>query len=154
MTFARRLTLLLSFFWAMLPALAQEQADTDSLVRLMSAQSVHIVEKEGEKVREVFGPARFLHNDTYLVCDTAIWHVETAIINAFGNVQILQDETVLSSDQLDYYVDEDRAEFRGTLVQLQDKQNNTLRTRFLDYNTKDSVAVFKGGASTEHTIPR
>ena len=147
MTFARRLTLLLSFFWALLPAFAQEQADTDSLVRLMSAQSVHIVEREGEKVREVFGPARFLHNDTYLVCDTAIWHVETAIINAFGNVQILQDETVLSSDQLDYYVDEDRAEFRGTLVQLQDKQNNTLRTRFLDYNTKDSVAVFKGGAS-------
>ena len=28
MTFARRLTILLSFFWALLPAFAQEQADT------------------------------------------------------------------------------------------------------------------------------
>ncbi len=147
MTFARRLVILLSFFWALLPAFAQEQADTDSLVRLMSAQSVHIVEREGEKVREVYGPARFLHNDTYLVCDTAVWHVDDAIINAFGHVQILQNETVLSSDKLDYYVNEDRAEFRGTLVQLQDKQKNTLRTRNLDYNTKDSVAVFKSGAS-------
>ena len=147
MTFARRLVIFLSFFWALLPAFAQEQADTDSLVRLMSAQSVHIVEREGEKVREVYGPARFLHNDTYLVCDTAVWHVDDAIINAFGHVQILQNETVLSSDKLDYYVNEDRAEFRGTLVQLQDKQKNTLRTRNLDYNTKDSVAVFKSGAS-------
>ncbi|MBQ2502134.1 MAG: hypothetical protein II524_06720, partial [Bacteroidales bacterium] len=147
MTFARRLTILLSFFWALLPAFAQEQADTDSLVRLMSAQSVHIVEREGEKVREVFGPARFLHNNTYLVCDTAIWHVDAALINAYGHVQILQDETVLSSDELDYFVDEDRAEFRGSVVQLQDKDNNTLRTRYLDYNTKDSVAVFKNGAS-------
>ncbi|MBQ3976808.1 MAG: hypothetical protein II686_05245, partial [Bacteroidales bacterium] len=135
MTFARRLTILLSFFWALLPAFAQEQADTDSLVRLMSAQSVHIVEREGEKVREVFGPARFLHNNTYLVCDTAIWHVDAALINAYGHVQILQDETVLSSDELDYFVDEDRAEFRGSVVQLQDKDNNTLRTRYLDYNT-------------------
>ena len=55
MTFARRLTILLSFFWALLPAFAQEQADTDSLVRLMSAQSVHIVEREGEKVRDWYG---------------------------------------------------------------------------------------------------
>ena len=147
MTFARRLTIFLCLFWAVLPAFAQEQADTDSLVRLMSAQSVHIVEREGEKVREVYGPARFLHNNTYLVCDTAVWHVDSAVINAFGHVQILQDETVLSSDKLDYYVDEDRAEFRGSVVQLQDKDNNTLRTRHLDYNTKDSVAVFKNGAS-------
>ena len=147
MTFKRRLTVLLTFLSAVFPMLAQEQADTDSLVRLMSAQSVHIVERDDEKVREVFGPARFLHNNTYLVCDTAIWYVDKAVINAFGHVQILQDETVLSSDKLDYYVDEDRAEFRGTVVQLQDKQRNTLRTRFLDFNTKDSVAVFQNGGA-------
>ena len=104
------LCLLLS---AVLPLSAQKKADrqqpTDSLVRLMSAQSVHIVEKDNERVREVFGPARFLHNNTYLVCDTAVWYVDKAVINAYGHVQILQDETVLSSDKLDYYIDEDRA---------------------------------------------
>ena len=147
MTLKRRLTVLLTFLSAALPMLAQQQADTDSLVRLMSAQSVHIVEKDEERVREVFGPARFLHNNTYLVCDTAVWYVDKAVINAYGHVQILQDETVLSSDKLDYYIDEDRAEFRGSVVQLQDKQNNTLRTRYLDFNTKDSVAVFQNGGS-------
>lgn len=147
MTLKRRLTVLLTFLSAALPMLAQQQADTDSLVRLMSAQSVHIVEKDNERVREVFGPARFLHNNTYLVCDTAVWYVDKAVINAYGHVQILQDETVLSSDKLDYYIDEDRAEFRGSVVQLQDKQKNTLRTRYLDFNTKDSVAVFQNGGS-------
>ena len=35
----------------------------------------------------------------------------------------------------------------ATLVQLQDKKKNTLRTRNLDYNTKDSVAIFRDGGS-------
>ena len=147
MTFKRRLTVLLTFLSAIFPMLAQEQADTDSLVRLMSAQSVHIIERDDVKIREVYGPARFLHNNTYLVCDTAVWYVDNSVINAYGHVQILQNETVLSSDRLDYYIDEDRAEFRGSTVQLQDKQGNTLRTRFLDFNTKDSVAIFQNGAA-------
>ena len=32
-------------------------------------------------------------------------------------------------------------------MQLRDKDGNTLRTRDLDYNTKDSVAVFRGGGA-------
>ncbi len=39
------------------------------------------------------------------------------------------------------------AQFRGALVQLQDKKKNTLRTNNLDYNTKDSVAIFRDGGS-------
>ena len=120
----------------------------DSLVRLMNAQSAQLVKDlDGTSYRKVIGPASFLHNNTYLICDTAIWNVDNKIINAFGNVQVLQDETVLTSEKLDYLIDENLAQFRGTLVQLQDKDGNTLRTRFLDYNTKDSVAVFERGAS-------
>lgn len=114
----------------------------------MSAQSAQMMKNEnGVDVRKVIGPARFLHNNTYLICDTALWYVEARVINAFGHVKILQDETVLTSDKLDYYIDDDLAQFRGSVVQLQDKERNTLRTRNLDYNTKDSVAVFRYGAS-------
>ena len=106
-----------------------------------------MVDVKGASYRKIVGPARFLHNDTYLLCDTALWNVETRIIEAWGNVSILQEETVLTSDKLTYIIDNDLAQFRGTLVQLEDKDHNTLRTRHLDYNTKDSVAVFqKGGA--------
>ena len=119
----------------------------DSLVVLLSSKSAQMVDIEGASYRKIVGPARFLHNGTYLLCDTALWNVQTKVIEAWGNVSILQDETVLTSDKLTYYIDMDLAEFRGSIVQLTDKDHNTLRTRHLDYNTADSVAVFqKGGA--------
>ena len=121
--------------------------DKDSLVVLLSSKSAQMVDVKGASYRKVIGPARFLHNDTYLLCDTALWSVDKEIIEAWGNVSILQEETVLTSDKLTYRIDQDLAEFRGSVVQLTDKDHNTLRTRHLDYNTADSVAIFqKGGA--------
>lgn len=127
---------------------AQENgSQKDSLVRLLSAQSMELIEKDGVDYRKVTGPARFLHNDTYLICDTALWNMSFNEIYAISNVKILQDQTVLTGDRLTYYIDRDLAEFRGTLVQLEDKDRNVLRTEHLDYNTKDSVAVFFNGGS-------
>lgn len=130
-----------------IPVLAQEKESQDSLVVLLSSKSAQVVDVDGARYRKVVGPARFLHNDTYLLCDTAYWNVETKVIDAWGNVSILQEETVLTSDKLTYLIDQDLAQFRGSVVQLTDKDHNTLRTRHLDYNTKDSVAIFKNGAS-------
>ena len=113
----------------------------------MSSQSAQIVDIQGASYRKVIGPARFLHNNTYLLCDTAYWNVDAKFIEAWGNVSILQEETVLTSDKLTYYIDQDLAQFRGSLVQLEDKDHNVLRTRNLDYNTKDSVAIFRRGGS-------
>ena len=119
----------------------------DSLVILLSSKSAKMVDVAGASYRKIIGPARFLHNGTYLLCDTALWSVETKKIEAWGNVSILQEETVLTSDRLTYFIDMDLAEFRGSIVQLTDKDHNTLRTRYLDYNTKDSVAVFQRGGA-------
>ena len=135
----------LSLGAAAVPAWAQDKKD--SLVTLVSAKSAQLIERDGESFRKVTGPARFLHNDTYLLCDSALWNVTTNIIDAVGHVQIIQDRTRLSSGSLQYVVDDDLAKFRGGLVQLEDKDKNTLRTRYLDYNTKDSVAIFQNGAS-------
>lgn len=127
---------------------AQESSErVDSLVRLLSAQKMEIIDDHGNSLRKVTGPARFLHNDTFLICDTALWSVSKAEIEAIGNVRILQNETVLTGDKLTYYIDQDLAEFRGSVVQLEDKDHNMLRTRHLDYNTKDSVAVFQNGGA-------
>ncbi len=94
---------------------AQETERKDSLVKELSAQSAQLLEIDGVSYRKVIGPARFLHNNTYLLCDTALWNVNDKIINAIGNVKIIQDQTVLSSDKLDYLIDEDLAQFRGSL---------------------------------------
>lgn len=148
MSFCKRLIYLFALLLAyVVPMSAQQTSQTDSLVRLMSAQSAQLIEDKGVSYRKVVGPARFLHNDTYLVCDTALWNLSTNIIKAIGNVKIIQDQTVLSGDNLDYLVDDDLAQFRGSVVQLQDKDRNTLRTKYLDYNTKDSVATFFNGGA-------
>lgn len=131
---------------SVLPVLAQKEGQ-DSLVVLVSSKSAQMVDVEGASYRKVVGPARFLHNNTYLLCDTAYWNVDSKVIDAWGHVSILQEETVLTSDKLTYLIDQDLAQFRGSVVQLIDKDHNTLKTRHLDYNTKDSVAVFMNGAS-------
>ena len=126
---------------------AQKTEQRDSLVKLLNSQSAQMVDIEGNSYRKVVGPARFLHNNAYLYCDTALWNVETRIIEAWGHVRIQQDNTVLKSDRLTYLIDQDLAQFRGTIVELTDKDKNTLRTRHLDYNTKDSVAIFDNGGA-------
>ncbi len=149
MQFLKKIFIVMLAALAGFPVSAQQRQEEqqDSLVLLISAKSAQMVDIEGAAYRKVIGPARFLHNDTYLLCDTALWNVETRIIDAWGDVSILQEETVLTSEKLTYLIDNDLAQFRGTLVQLVDKDHNTLRTRHLDYNTKDSVAVFMNGGA-------
>ena len=143
-TSLHRLLLLLLLTAAVLPVNAQKKKNK---VQLISAQSAQLLDIDGQPHRKVVGPAKFLHNDTYLLCDTALWNVNSGIIDAWGHVRIIQDRTQLSSETLQYVVDQDLAKFRGSLVQLKDKEGSTLRTRYLDYNTKDSVAVFQDGAA-------
>ena len=148
MSFRRSIIALLLAAVVLQPLSAQRnRGQTDSVVVLMNAKSLELLESEsGLHFRKAI-EARFLHNNTYLVCDSALWNVDMRIINAYGHVQIIQDRTVLSSESLDYLIDDDLAQFRGPQVQLLDKDGNTLRTRFLDYNTRDSVAVFQRGGS-------
>ena len=143
----RRLILFAAFLLAALPLSAQSSSgQTDSLVRLLNARYLEQVETGGRMARRAVEPT-FLHNGTYLSCDSALWHVDDKIINCFGHVRLTQGESVLTSEKLDYLIDESLAQFRGAVVELRNRQENVLRTRILDYNTKDSLAIFRGGAA-------
>ena len=143
----RRLAYSLLLFLLPIVAQAQFPERKDSLVRLLGCDKLLQEDVDGHSFRKALGNARFEHNDTKLVCDTALWDVDANVIKAMGHVRIIQNRTVLTSDNLDYYIGSSLAEFRGSLVQLQDKDKNTLRTRNLDYDTADSVAVFRDGGS-------
>ncbi len=125
----------------------QNRESADSLVRLVEAVSAHLVEEDGVSYRKIIGPATFLHNNTYLKCDTALWNVNTNIIDAIGNVEILQENTRLASDRIEYVIAEDLAKFRGSLVELMDRDGNVLNTNYLNYNTRDSIATFFNGGA-------
>ncbi len=122
------------------------KGDEENLVYLLKASSLEQFQRFGEQHRKALG-ATFLHNGMYLISDTADWNVDTKIILATGHVKVIQGDTRLTSERLTYVIDEDLAIFSGVLVQLENKQKNLLRTQHLDYNTRDSVAVFSKGAS-------
>lgn len=137
----------LAFFMTLCFAVSYGQESRDSLVRLLSADKARLVEMNGKAYRKVVGDAVFFHNNTYLKCDSAYWNVDDEYIDAIGSVRIEQENTVLTGDSLRYVIAENTAKFRGHLVELVDRDSNTLRTNYLDYNTKDSVAFFyRGGA--------
>ena len=145
----RRRLILAALFLIAAPLFLSAQDNTgqkDSLVRLISAKSLEQQETPEGLVRKAMG-ATFLHNGTYLISDSSMWYLDSSIIKCRGNVRLLQGETELTSERLDYLIDEDLAQFRGAVVQLRNKQENILRTNILDYNTRDSMAVFSGGAS-------
>lgn len=144
----QRLILGIALLLASVNSFAQEKEEQkDSLVRLVKAKSLELITKDnGEAWRKVV-EGTFLHNGTYFISDTAYWNVDQNVINALGNVRLTQDSTVLHSEFMDYFVDDNLAKFYGGVVQLQDKDENTLRTMTLDYNTADSVAVFNAGGA-------
>ena len=146
------LAVLLSLFFVSIFSSATASAqdfgqDRDSLVRLIEAKSIKLTEIGGAPFRIVKGPARFLHNNTYLLCDSAAWDVNANVIDAMGHVQIIQKDTYLTSDLATYIADDNLVQFRGTIVKLYNKKGDQLKTRFLDYNTADSVATFYNGGA-------
>lgn len=139
---------LLCFFAPYLSAQEASSEQKDSLVHLVSADYVEQIDN-GDDVLRIAKTATFLHNDTYLICDSSILSQRDNLLKCIGNVRLLQGETELTSDSLDYLINDDLAMFRGGVVQLRDNQGNILRTRILDYNTRDSIAFFQGGASMQ-----
>lgn len=144
---SRIFIILLVFLHFQIQGFAQSSGGADSLVRLVEAVSAHLIDLDGVQYRKIVGPATFLHNNTYLKCDTALWNVNTNIIDAIGRVEIFQENTCLKSDRLEYDANANLAKFRGHLVELYDKEGNILNTNFLNYNTKDSIATFFNGAA-------
>ncbi len=126
---------------------AQQVHSEERLIRLIKAKTAESYQSEFRNIRRVTGPAQFFHNNTIFLCDTAIWDLTQNIIDATGNVKIIQNQTVLSGDRIHYIADSSLAKVRGSMVELVDKDSNRLRTLYLDYNTKDSIAFFYNGGS-------
>ncbi|MDY0333079.1 MAG: OstA-like protein [Bacteroidales bacterium] len=130
--------------------LAQQTVPTRSeedKIYLLSAREAELFELFGINYRKVTGPARFLHNNTFILCDTAIWNTREDIIDAIGNVEIIQEGTRLTGETIHYIGNQNIAQVRGKVVELTDKENNRLRTKHLDFNTKDSIGYFFNGGS-------
>lgn len=138
-------TVALSLLSPYLFAQQQKQRPEESLVRLIDAKSAILTTFMGREFRKVSGPAQFLHNNALILCDSAIWDTQANIVDAIGNVKIIQKNTTLISDNIKYIADQSVAQVRGQLVELIDKEGGRLRTHYIDYYTKDSIGMFYNG---------
>jgi lipopolysaccharide export system protein LptA len=119
----------------------------DDVVHLNYADLYHRYLKDGITYQRLSGKVQMLHNNTLMLCDTAVWDQQNGIIDAKGNIQIIQDQTRLTGETLYYIERQNLAQVRGKRVELFDKKDNRLRTQFLDFNTKDSIGTFYHGGS-------
>lgn len=140
-------TFLLLFLIVAIPLKGQQNLDEGRYVRLIKANTAEMYQNESRNIRRITGPAQFLHNNTLIICDTAIWDVKLNTVDAIGNVKIIQNNTSLSGDRIHYIADSSLAKVRGHIVELMDRDSNRLRTFYLDFNTKDSVAWFYDGGA-------
>ena len=101
----------------------RQSEPADSVVRLLSGKSAEIIEKDDVTYRKVVGPARFLHNDTYLLCDTALWNVDAKII------------------RLDKIIPSHTASFTNDYTMLMEQAKNELSMKAIDDFINEKLAT-------------
>src|SRR5690554_1957232 len=110
-------------------------------IELLGANSLKFDKKLGLDAQRLLGNVRFKHQGALMYCDSAYLYNSSNSLDAFGNVRVVQGDTLtLNSDKLYYDGDTQYVKVRDQ-VTLQD-QDMKLTTHTLDYDRKTGKAVF------------
>lgn len=105
------------------------------------ADSLVVLNDPGQVIRKLYNNVRFRHKGVMMYCDQAIQNVTTNVIEAYGNVRILQGDTIsVRADTMYYYGNVRQANLRGR-VTMKDRKM-TLTTGQLDYDMSMGVAHY------------
>lgn len=127
--------------------LSPAPAPNSDLVELLKSDELEIVNENGVEARRVTN-GTFKHNGTYLYSNLAIQNINTNVIEAFGNVKIVQGDTVtVTGDTLYYYGNTRFAIVSGKKTVLKD-QKRTLTTRKIEYDMAAGIANYKQPGKT------
>ncbi len=123
-------------------------AYSQNQIELLGAKSLKFDKHLGLDAQRLIGNVKFRHKGALMYCDSAYLYNENNSLDAFGNVKIVQGDTLtLLSNTLFYDGITELIEVRDS-VRLKDK-DMTLTTNILDYDRPASTAVFrKGGVIT------
>lgn len=120
-------------------------AGRDSLVYLLHADRLRYDQFNRPGVQIVNGHVKFRHAGAFLYCDSAYFFPETNSFQAFGNVRMIQGDTLsLRSKRLNYDGGEMLAEAREDVILKH--RRSILKTDSLNYDrVYDMGYFFKGG---------
>lgn len=143
------LALLITLF-ASVTALAQVGAPSpggpaDKVELLPGSDSLVGVNVPGQVVRKIYNNVRFRQKGMLMYCNLAIQNVTTNVIEAYGNVRLIQGDTIsVRGDTMFYYGNTRQANLRGHVVMRDRKM--TLTTGQLDYDMLSGIAHYPPGA--------
>ena len=110
-------------------------------IELLGANSLKFDKKIGVDAQRLLGNVRFKHKGALMYCDSAYLYNANNSLDAFGNVRVVQGDTLtLLSDKLYYNGNTQYVKVRDH-VTLED-QDMKLKTNTLDYDRKTGRAVF------------
>lgn len=124
------------------PALAQMGTPgAGEKVELYHADSLVVLNIPGQAVRKLYNNVRLKHKGVLMYCNLAIQNVTTNVIEAYGNVRLVQGDTInVRGDTMYYYGNNRQANMRGHVVMKDRKM--TLTTAQLDYDMLSGIAHY------------
>ena len=146
---------LLTQFFVLLFAMASSiptEAQKRSKIQLQHALEGKSGKKNGEKFNRVIGDVIFVHSKTTIYCDSAHFYQKKNKIEAFGNVRILDGDSVtITGTKLEYDGNTKKAKLRNKVV-FTKLETATLYTDFLDFSRKTNVAYYYNGGRLVDSI--
>ncbi|MFD2572750.1 OstA-like protein [Spirosoma soli] len=113
----------------------------DKVELLPGSDSLVGVNIPGQVVRKIYNNVRFRQKGVLMFCDLAIQNVTTNVIEAYGNVRMVQGDTIsVRGDTMYYYGNNRQANLRGHVI-MQDRKM-TLTTAQLDYDMLSGIAHY------------
>jgi lipopolysaccharide export system protein LptA len=114
---------------------------TDKVELLPGSDSLVGVNIPGQVVRKIYNNVRFRQKGVLMYCDLAIQNVTTNVIEAYGNVRLVQGDTInVRGDTMFYYGNTRQANLRGRVIMRDRKM--TLTTAQLDYDMVSGLAHY------------
>lgn len=118
-------------------------------VFLLGADSITISKLlDGSEIRRVVNKVIFRHKGALMYCNLAIHNVASNALEAYGNVKIVQGDTVtVTGDTLFYYGNSRLAKVSGKVVTLKDRKRTVTSNR-IEYDMASGIAFYPDRGKT------
>lgn len=110
-------------------------------VEILGADSLEVSQTPGSATRRLVGRVRLRHKGALMFCDLAIQNALANVVEAYGNVRILQGDTITVKGDTMYYYGNTRSSTLLGRVSLRDTKM-TLTTKRLDYDMSNGLAHY------------
>lgn len=128
------------FFLLVVSAFGQEKKE----VKILHADRLVFDDSRGNNAKRLIGNVGFQQENTFMYCDSAYFYSETNSMDAYGNVKILEGDSLsIKGNTLNYDGNTKYGKLRGNIVMEDGKM--TLTTDYLDFDRENGYAFYLGG---------